>query len=119
MSPILFSGGPTADSNVNRAIPLNEQRGDAALSPVTPSPVSGSFTSALAEASTSELRARKPTEASESAAAVKKAERKVTRAKLSKEDEERYKSYGFWSDLRSGKWMLIPSTSPSSPSRDR
>ncbi|KAI5452830.1 sphingosine N-acyltransferase lag1 [Naganishia albida] len=91
-----------------KAIPLNEQRGDAALSPVTPSPVSGSFTSALADASAAELRARKPTQAPESSAAAKKAERKVTRAKLSKEDEERYKSYGFWSDLRTGKWMLIP-----------
>lgn len=77
---------------------------------VTPSPVSGSFTSALsADDSTPELRARKPTQTAESAAAAKKAERKDKRALVKAEDEERYKSYGFWNDLRTGKWMLIPS----------
>lgn len=35
---------------------------------------------------------------------------------MSKEDEERYKSYGFWNDLRTGKWMLIPSKSYDLPS---
>jgi hypothetical protein len=52
----------------------------------------------------STLRARKPVEA---VTAEKKGKRAVK--KISKEDAARYRSDGFWRDLRTGKWMLIPS----------
>lgn len=96
------------------AIPLNEQRGDGDLSSVPASPLTPAPSTAFGDAAdASSLRARK-TPAATSQQDVTKTETKTVskkskRGKMSKEDEDRYKSEGFWKDLRTGKWMLIPS----------
>ncbi|KAJ9098114.1 hypothetical protein QFC21_004443 [Naganishia friedmannii] len=97
------------------AIPLNEQRGDAELSSVPASPLTPVPTAAFGDAvDASGLRARKPTETT-SQQGVTRTEtqavsKKSKRTKMSKEEENRYKSEGFWNDLRTGKWMLIPTS---------
>ncbi|KAJ9117438.1 hypothetical protein QFC22_004288 [Naganishia vaughanmartiniae] len=100
------------------AIPLNEQRGDTELSSVPASPLTPVPPTAFGETvDASGLRARKSTATTPQedvtkteTLTVSKKPKREKRGKMSKEDENRYKSEGFWKDLKTGKWMLIPTS---------
>ena len=103
------------------AIPLN-QPNEGALG-LTPSPapalqLNGSETSFIADQDAqAQLRQRKKASGSEKGGDVRdesseKDKKKKKRGFIaSAGDQDRYTSFGFWDDLKTGKWMLIPSES--------
>lgn len=118
---------PDSNTNLNvlprspRSPPSDESSGDPATNPsLQLNGSTDSFAAAQVVADENEaaqLRRRRPdtdapattTTAATADGSIEAAKRKrAAKMLLDPFDDPRYKSDGFWSDLRTGKWMLIP-----------